>query len=388
MPVSCSKLPSTSSASSTCSSSSSPSPSPTSSSAQLALASSSPPPSPVETVLPPLTTTPTATELLLDTPNKAMLAHSATSHPPFYPLDYSSLSPSCTSLSPPRPLTSTSAPTKPSTHVRRPSVPVPNKYPNLRVALVDDNEINHKILAKILEKSLGLAPHQIDVFFNGQLCLDALALNQYDLLLLDIEMPILDGCQTTHFIRHAHSPEFMPVASTCNPPPLPRLDQEPMTLHPPLAMLQAFNHSNPVSSSSSSSSLASCHIPSSPLPETTPSPHFLSPTARKPSTSPLYPTTPPSSLPIQESSSSSPPLADIQDSYFIPCHYDQPHVLFANRQVPIVAVTCNGRQDQQREYMALGADAVICKPVQSSKLVRTIERLITLRTAAAATTPL
>ncbi|KND04224.1 uncharacterized protein SPPG_01656 [Spizellomyces punctatus DAOM BR117] len=73
---------------------------------------------------------------------------------------------------------------------------------NLKVAVVDDNEINHKIMCKILYKFLGLNESQVDLFLNGQMCLHALARARYDLILLDIEMPVLDGCQTAIQIRH------------------------------------------------------------------------------------------------------------------------------------------------------------------------------------------
>ncbi|KNC96257.1 uncharacterized protein SPPG_08409 [Spizellomyces punctatus DAOM BR117] len=74
-------------------------------------------------------------------------------------------------------------------------------WKQFRIAVVDDNDINQKIICKLLKKFLDVDIKAADIFENGQLCLNAMAQHRYDLVLLDIEMPVLDGCETALRIR-------------------------------------------------------------------------------------------------------------------------------------------------------------------------------------------
>lgn len=64
--------------------------------------------------------------------------------------------------------------------------------------LVADDAPDNRLLISILLKKLGL---QVTIVENGQLVLDALANNSFDLILLDIQMPVLDGIQTIIQLR-------------------------------------------------------------------------------------------------------------------------------------------------------------------------------------------
>ncbi len=68
---------------------------------------------------------------------------------------------------------------------------------SLRLLLAEDNLVNQRVATRILEK-LG---HQVHVVDNGQLALDALDTNSYDAVLMDIQMPILDGLKATQILR-------------------------------------------------------------------------------------------------------------------------------------------------------------------------------------------
>lgn len=68
---------------------------------------------------------------------------------------------------------------------------------SLRVLLVEDNEINQKVALRILEK-LG---HSVLIAANGQLALEALQCEDFDVVLMDIQMPVMDGFQATAAIR-------------------------------------------------------------------------------------------------------------------------------------------------------------------------------------------
>ena len=78
------------------------------------------------------------------------------------------------------------------------AAPVP-EAPELtaNVLLVDDNEIN-QVVAKEMLLKLGASP---DVVSNGQLAVDAVKANRYDIVFMDCQMPVLDGYQACAQIR-------------------------------------------------------------------------------------------------------------------------------------------------------------------------------------------
>ena len=71
-----------------------------------------------------------------------------------------------------------------------------------RVLLVEDNELNSEIAAALLE-SLGLA---VECAFNGREALevlDAAEPGHFDVVLMDIQMPVMNGYEATAAIREA-----------------------------------------------------------------------------------------------------------------------------------------------------------------------------------------
>jgi CheY-like chemotaxis protein len=66
-----------------------------------------------------------------------------------------------------------------------------------RVLLVEDNEINQQVAMEILQ-GVGL---NVTVTNNGQEGVDAAKQNQYDAILMDIQMPVMDGYAATRRIR-------------------------------------------------------------------------------------------------------------------------------------------------------------------------------------------
>jgi CheY-like chemotaxis protein len=70
-----------------------------------------------------------------------------------------------------------------------------------KVLLVEDNEINQKIVLLSLSKRVS----QIDVAGNGKEALEMFGLKQYNLILMDIMMPVMDGLTATKKIREIES---------------------------------------------------------------------------------------------------------------------------------------------------------------------------------------
>ncbi len=72
-----------------------------------------------------------------------------------------------------------------------------NAIAGARVLLVEDNEINQQVAQEILQGA-GLI---VTVANNGQEGVDAAIQNQYDVILMDIQMPVMDGYTATKAIR-------------------------------------------------------------------------------------------------------------------------------------------------------------------------------------------
>jgi CheY-like chemotaxis protein len=79
--------------------------------------------------------------------------------------------------------------------------------------LVEDNEINSLIVNELLN-SVGA---QTTIAENGQLALDELARQDFDMVLMDIQMPVMDGCTAITKIKAQAKYADLPIiALTAN----------------------------------------------------------------------------------------------------------------------------------------------------------------------------
>lgn len=87
-----------------------------------------------------------------------------------------------------------------------------NKFPNWKgkkLLIVDDAPENLRILEIFLKSTKA----QIDTALNGKIALDKFKSSHYDLILLDINMPVLNGFETLKEIKSI-KPESKVVACT------------------------------------------------------------------------------------------------------------------------------------------------------------------------------
>ena len=93
----------------------------------------------------------------------------------------------------------------------RPSTPQPAVEPvtGRRILVVEDNATNLRIAVYMLEKH----GHRVDVAGNGAEALDALAAATYDLVLMDCQMPELDGFEATAELRRREVGRRTPVVA-------------------------------------------------------------------------------------------------------------------------------------------------------------------------------
>ena len=79
-----------------------------------------------------------------------------------------------------------------------------------RILIAEDNDSNYILMTYILKKY-----YQFDRARNGQEAVEKTNSEPYDLILMDIKMPVMDGLEATRKIKESH-PDLPIIALTAN----------------------------------------------------------------------------------------------------------------------------------------------------------------------------
>lgn len=75
-----------------------------------------------------------------------------------------------------------------------------SEHKSLNVLVVEDNTINRKVI----EIMLSFLGHNVSFAHNGQMALDIFKPDTFDIILMDIEMPVLDGVSATRILKEKY----------------------------------------------------------------------------------------------------------------------------------------------------------------------------------------
>jgi len=78
---------------------------------------------------------------------------------------------------------------------------------NLKILVAEDNAINQKLIKSILKK----VHNNCDIADNGKIALEMLEQKDYDILLLDMQMPVMDGMEALQILRQNDKYKDFPV---------------------------------------------------------------------------------------------------------------------------------------------------------------------------------
>jgi PAS domain S-box-containing protein len=81
--------------------------------------------------------------------------------------------------------------------------PTTADVPALKILLAEDNKINQRLALALL----GKAGHNVTLAENGQQAVNYVAQESFDLILMDVQMPVMGGVEATHTIRAAERPQ-------------------------------------------------------------------------------------------------------------------------------------------------------------------------------------
>ncbi len=95
--------------------------------------------------------------------------------------------------------------------VKQPQPKRPPAADGLRVLVAEDHAVNQRLMQRLLERR----GHQVHIVDNGADAIEALHQQPFDLVLMDVQMPHMDGFQATRAIRHREitTGEHLPIVA-------------------------------------------------------------------------------------------------------------------------------------------------------------------------------
>jgi len=82
-------------------------------------------------------------------------------------------------------------------------------FSGARVLLAEDNLINQKVISSILKES-GIV---VDMADQGKIALEMAESIEYDLILMDVNMPVMDGIEATERLKASSKTGHIPVVA-------------------------------------------------------------------------------------------------------------------------------------------------------------------------------
>jgi two-component system sensor histidine kinase/response regulator len=86
---------------------------------------------------------------------------------------------------------------------------IPRSSRGLRILLAEDNPVNQKVASRLLEK-MG---HRVDTTANGRQAVETVKKAAYDVVLMDCQMPEMDGYTATEVIRSMSGMSGLPIVA-------------------------------------------------------------------------------------------------------------------------------------------------------------------------------
>ena len=84
----------------------------------------------------------------------------------------------------------------------------------LRILIAEDNPVNQRVILHLVEKKLG---HKVTLVWNGQEAVEAFRKQDFDVILMDCQMPVMDGFEASTAIRASGARGRIPIiAVTAN----------------------------------------------------------------------------------------------------------------------------------------------------------------------------
>ena len=80
--------------------------------------------------------------------------------------------------------------------------------------MVNDEIVSLMILQQILERSISVNPDNISTAENGKIAFEKSKTTNFDLILMDLNMPVMNGFEATILIRETQKPYIVALSAS------------------------------------------------------------------------------------------------------------------------------------------------------------------------------